>query len=686
MQAERLRGLRQFVQVVVQVVVQFRHETAHVGGDAFVVPAHVLVDAFLPHLLHQIGGDFLAHGTFVLAHPGVQQVMDFVQRQMQAGGGKRRRLVGDGDGAAAALGLQGFADVVDDVGIDHRHVADGGKRVIRHRQAAFLARQPFLRAVRAVVHDGVGLELFAHPQVMRHVVVRGGGHRGMVERLFLVLPALAARGLWRQDELADAVARNDEIRFAAVFHHHGRFFRIAPAFLHVGLRRRRLPGQPGAVGLDRQALGQAVAQQRFEFAVAVVGGEQALQVGDERLLGFRRHVVTGLTQRLERGFHAARHVEVGGGKILFARRVVPEQHRHLLLGVGQALQADQLERLVDHGGGLLRQHLDVALAADDVAHHRIENAGVLGLREIKRHVHQWHALGVGAPGGFVATAIGERLRHRDAERCQFLVPAFRVEDDLRVDERVGHRLAIDGQHRRVRRHHPGVVGQGQPAAGFDAGNQVVDEGGLFRADVNLVEGNRHRWRAFGGVDAAPAEILGGRGEYLVRRLRVIDGVVRENKGIGDFRRRLAAQFSGQRGEKALEIGPAPVGVVGMQAPGEQRAETFGLRPLVVHPDMAALETGERLFQPALDGVAHVGAPGVEDHRIAFIQQGIGQIRRNPLGKMRFHRQAVLGGDFLHHLELAGRNRGDGDEKYVLGGGAAGADKEQGGETGNEEGA
>ena len=73
-QAERLRGLRQFV----QVVVQFRHETAYVGGDALVVPAHVLVDAFLPHLLHQIGGDFLAHGTFVLAHPGMQQVVDFV--------------------------------------------------------------------------------------------------------------------------------------------------------------------------------------------------------------------------------------------------------------------------------------------------------------------------------------------------------------------------------------------------------------------------------------------------------------------------------------------------------------------------------------------------------------------------------------------------------------------------------
>jgi hypothetical protein len=54
--------------------------------------------------------------------------------------------------------------------------------------------------------------------------------------------------------------------------------------VHPG--RRRQAFEPGAVGGDRQAFGQAIAQQAGQFAVAVERREQALQGLIRSFLGF----------------------------------------------------------------------------------------------------------------------------------------------------------------------------------------------------------------------------------------------------------------------------------------------------------------------------------------------------------------------------------------------------------------
>ena len=615
-QAERLGRLRQLV----QVVVQFVDEGAEILVDAGIVPAHVLVDVFLLDPFFQVGRQLVLHRAIVLRQPLVQQVVDEGQRFVQPGRREGRRLVGDDDRPAAPLGLQRFADVVDDVGIDHRHIADGEQRVIGDGQAALLAGQPFLRAVRAVVHQRIGLEVLAQPQVVGQVEMRRRRLGRVVEGFFLLLPAFATWCLRAEDDLADGQARHDEDRFAAVDGDHRRFFRVAPAFAQFVLDGCRLALQPGLVGGDRQALGQAVAQQAGQFAIAIEGGEQALQQFDQAFFGFAMGVVAGVAQGLERGFETARQVHERGRHVLFARRVVPEQHRHLLVGIRQALQANQLQRLVHDGSGLLGQGDDLAgLLVRGAGDDGIDDAGVFALGQVEGHVDQRHALRVGPPGGFVALAVGQRLDDRDAEFGQFLAPAFGVEHDLRADHRIGDRLAVDRQHFLVRPHYPGVVGQRDGAAGFDAGDQVIDEGGLLGADVDLVEGDGDGRRPLVEGDAAPFEILGRRGENAVRRLGVVDRIVGEDEGRGQPGLRLAAQLGGQGGEEAFVVGAPAVGVIGVQPGSQLFGQAIAGGAVVLHPQVRRLQAIQRLAQLAFDGILHVAAGGIENDEIGFFQ-------------------------------------------------------------------
>jgi hypothetical protein len=84
----------------------------------------------------------------------------------------------------------------------------------------------------------------------------------------------------------------------------------------------------------------------------------------------------------------------------------------------------------------------------------------------------------------------------------------------------------------VRADHAGVIGQGNGAAGFDAGDQVIDEGRLLGTDVDLVKGDGDGRRALGNINAFPAEILGRRGEDKIRRFRVVDRSIGKNEGRG----------------------------------------------------------------------------------------------------------------------------------------------------------
>ncbi|VFT07575.1 Uncharacterised protein [Pseudomonas aeruginosa] len=69
----------------------------------------------------------------------VDQLVQVAQFVVQPGRGERRRLVADGDRAPAPARLDRLANVVLDVRVEHRQVAERPQRVVAHRQPAVLA-------------------------------------------------------------------------------------------------------------------------------------------------------------------------------------------------------------------------------------------------------------------------------------------------------------------------------------------------------------------------------------------------------------------------------------------------------------------------------------------------------------------------------------------------------------------
>ena len=99
-----------------------------------------------------------------------------------------RRQVAEGDGADAALGLRRLAGVVDDEGVDDWQGADQRLGPAGVGQGDRLAGQPFQRAVRAHVDQGVEA-LRAEPEVEGDIgVARGAG-----EVVVVVVPAARPR-------------------------------------------------------------------------------------------------------------------------------------------------------------------------------------------------------------------------------------------------------------------------------------------------------------------------------------------------------------------------------------------------------------------------------------------------------------------------------------------------------------
>ena len=80
---------------------------------------------------------------------------------------QRRRQMPDGHRGDPALGLRGLARIADDEGIDHGQRPDHRLREAGRRERDRLAGQPFQRAVRAHVHERIGLCDVAQPQRRR---------------------------------------------------------------------------------------------------------------------------------------------------------------------------------------------------------------------------------------------------------------------------------------------------------------------------------------------------------------------------------------------------------------------------------------------------------------------------------------------------------------------------------------
>ena len=130
----------------------------------------------------------------------IEQTLELERCAMRPGGDQRRRQMADRDRADAALGLRGFARIVDDERIDDRRRAEQnfGRATFAERDR--LARQPFERAVRAELNDRVDLLLAGEPEIERDI----GVARRQIEIVIVALARerVAAVGLNRDDELA----------------------------------------------------------------------------------------------------------------------------------------------------------------------------------------------------------------------------------------------------------------------------------------------------------------------------------------------------------------------------------------------------------------------------------------------------------------------------------------------------
>lgn len=110
----------------------------------------------------------------------VDQPLEALLVLVQSGAGQRRRQVAERDGGDAALGLRRLAGIGDDEGIDDGQRAgdDLGEADIGERDR--LARQPFQRAVRADMDEGVDPERFLQPEAEGDQVVARGQSGVMV--------------------------------------------------------------------------------------------------------------------------------------------------------------------------------------------------------------------------------------------------------------------------------------------------------------------------------------------------------------------------------------------------------------------------------------------------------------------------------------------------------------------------
>ena len=141
----------------------------------------------------------------------VEELFEPAQAFRHRGLFERRRQMADGDGTDAPLGLRGFAGIVDDEGIDDGQIADQGFGPTRGRQRHGFPGQPFQRAVRAHVHDGIN-PLPAEPEIERDI---GMARRaGEIVIVGIARGRIATLGLDRDDRVA-ALDRSEVERAVA---------------------------------------------------------------------------------------------------------------------------------------------------------------------------------------------------------------------------------------------------------------------------------------------------------------------------------------------------------------------------------------------------------------------------------------------------------------------------------------
>ena len=412
-QALGLRALRELVQVGVQDF----EEAVEIGRDALGAPAQVAVQLVLHELRHQLLFERAARGAFVHGFPFVHHLVHVGHARRKARRGKHRRAVAHQHGAAPALGREGLAQVVHDVGVDHGQVTERQQRVVVHIQRTRLATGPFLRAVGAEVDERISLQL--RPQVHGQVVVRqrrlGFVHEGVLAQA----QGFLARRLGQHGQLAHLQARDRKHFFALPIDHVTAFCGCAPVRVHALAHGLWQGGQVLLITRQWQRGGLAALQQRAHIGAGVIGSEQRLEAVNPALLGHALRAVTRLDQAAGHLLQTARHVEKRGTKVGAARRVVVDHGHQALVGGRLGLQRDQAPRLGGHGLCLaLNESKFLPLGTVGGHQDRVDGTGRLGLRQVKRHVGQRQARVAGLPRRRIARTVRLRAQQGHAPARQ----------------------------------------------------------------------------------------------------------------------------------------------------------------------------------------------------------------------------------------------------------------------------
>ncbi len=223
------------------------------------------------------------------------------------------------DGLGTALGLAALAGVVDDEGIEMGHGPQGpfGKAAVR--QAHPLARQPFEVAVLAHMHQHLGAEAAAQPQVLGQIGV-GRRQIGAViaERGITVVAAL---GLDQHHDVAEAQAAHGKAGAGGTGLQPAVLVRRAPDRLQLTSARLRQLLVPGEIAVQRQLIERGA---MAAFGIVAAACQQLL---NQRFAicgkGGITEVVTVLAQPLQHRGRARRGVEADAvGQAAVAGRVV----------------------------------------------------------------------------------------------------------------------------------------------------------------------------------------------------------------------------------------------------------------------------------------------------------------------------------------------------------------------------
>ena len=444
MQAERLHRAAEFLEVVAQCASN-AVESGGVGVDTQVGEQM----GFARRIDDALAQPF-AHRAFVDRVELAQQLIECCVFVSESGRRERRRLVADDHAPPSALHVDRLGDVVDDVRIDDRHVADQQVRVVVGPQATLLSGQPLLRAVRAEVHDGVGGVSLAHPEIGGEVeVVRR--HLRVVEQLLLVAAGrgLGAHRLRQHDECAQIESRDDEAAYAVALGDPRAALGRAPGFVDARANARRQRREPAFVVVQRQERPVRRLRQRIEATRAVRGPQHRRARVDQRLLARGVDRVAERAQPLDEMFDRTRNVQVRRALVGLARRMVPVEERDALVYVAHRAQLREPQCLADEHVELLGDRYQFSPLVGR-QHHRILQSGVLGVRQRERQLEAAYADRIGEVVGATAVAIGEHRNRRDVERAMPGLARIGIDAEEGVHEHhIDDRAAVE-QHERLR--------------------------------------------------------------------------------------------------------------------------------------------------------------------------------------------------------------------------------------------